>query len=228
MITQIYSLQTVQEAQDCVAAGVDYIGLASGTNANLPAELTLEEGKEIFDAVRGKIKCVSLVVADGPEEIYETVRYLQPDAVQVCGNVYMATPEFCREVKEICPGIEVIQAIGITGREAIPLAVEYGDHCDSLILDSVDPNIAGIGAAGFVNDWDVCAEIVKSTGCKVILAGGLGPDNVAEAIEKVRPWAVDSLTRTSRKNPDGSMEKDPALVRAFVENAKEAAKRLGL
>lgn len=228
MKTQIYSLQTVQEALDCVAAGVDYIGLASGTNANLPAEISLDEGGRIFDAVRGKIKCIALVVADTPEPIYDTVRVLQPDAVQVCGNNFMATPEFCTEVKKVCPGIEVIQAIGITGREAIPLAAQYGMYCDSLILDSVDPSIAGIGAAGFVNDWDICAEIVRNTDCKVILAGGLGPDNVAEAIEKVRPWAVDSLTRTSRKLPDGGMEKDPALVRAFVKNALAAAQKLGL
>lgn len=228
MLTQIYSIQTLEEAMGCVDAGVDYIGLASGTNANLPAEISLEDGKHIFEAVKGKIQRIALAVADEPEPIYEMCLALQPDAVQVCGNNFMATPEFCKEIKQKLPGIKVIQAIAITGPEAIPQAIEYGAYCDMLILDSVDPSIAGIGAAGIVNDWDVCAKIVQVTDCKVILAGGLGPDNVEEAIEKVRPWCVDSLTRTSKKYSDGHIEKDLALVQAFVKNAHKAAKKLGL
>lgn len=228
MITQIYSLQTLEEALDCVEAGVDTIGLAAGTDKDLPAELSLEEGKRIFDAVRGRIERVALAVADEPGPIYDMVRALRPDAVQVCGGTFAATPEFCRTVKEVCPGIRVIQAVGVTGPEAVPLAVRYGEYCDTLILDSVDPAIAGIGAAGIVNDWNICAEIVRATACQVILAGGLGPDNVAEAIEKVRPWGVDSFTKTSVRLPDGSTRKDPELVRRFVENAKKAAERLGL
>ena len=48
MITQIYSIQTVQEALDCVAAGADYIGVAAATHMHLPAEVNLEVGLEIF------------------------------------------------------------------------------------------------------------------------------------------------------------------------------------
>ena len=58
----------------------------------------------------------------------------------------------------------------------------------------------------------------------MILAGGLSPENVAEAIEVVRPWAVDSLTRTDL--PGGRRQKDPERVRAFVRNARTAAARL--
>ena len=51
MITQIYSIQTKEEALACVRAGADYFGLAAGTGKGLPAELTLPQAKEIFDAV---------------------------------------------------------------------------------------------------------------------------------------------------------------------------------
>ena len=227
MITQIYSIQTVPEALACADAGVDYIGFAAGTNKHLPAEISLEEGQRICAALKGKAQRVALAVANNEEEIISLVDALRPDMVQVCGNDYMATPGFCETVKDRF-GVRVIQAIGITGKEAIPLAIEYSAHCDYLILDSVDPSIAGIGAAGFVNDWDVCAEIVQRANCPVILAGGLGPNNVAEAIAKVRPFGVDSLTRTSVKYPDGRMEKDIDKVCAFVENTKVAADALGL
>ena len=225
MKTQIYSIQTIDEAQICLDAGVDYIGLAAGANAGLPAEISLETGREIFSFIGNRAGKVALSVADDPETIYIMARELKPDAVQVCGNKYAATPSFCKKIKEIIPSIAVIQAVGITGPEVIEKALEFSEFCDRLILDSVAPGIAGIGAAGVVNDWKVCKEIVSRAKCPVILAGGLGPHNVAEAIREVRPWCVDSLTKT---NLDGRMEKDPQKVKLFVKYAMETAKELGL
>lgn len=225
MKTQIYSIQTIDEARACIEAGVDFIGIAAGTDADLPAEITLEAGKEIFKFIGDRAGKVLLTVADSPELICRAVGELKPDVVQLCGNNYAATPEFCEKVREICPGIVVLQAVGITGPEAVGQAVEFSRFCDRLILDSVDPGIPGIGAAGFVNDWKICGQIVELAACPVILAGGLGPDNAAQAIREVRPWGVDSLTRT---NKDGKMEKDGEKVRLFVENAKKAAHELGL
>ena len=63
----------------------------------------------------------------------------------------------------------------------------------------------GIGASGQTHDWNIDAEIVKSVNAKVIEAGGLGPDNVADAIKKIRPYGVDSLTKTSIKYDHGNM-----------------------
>jgi phosphoribosylanthranilate isomerase len=140
----------------------------------------------------------------------------------------MATKQFCEQAKRIHSGILVEQAIGITGEEAIAQAVQYGAWCDELILDSVDANIGGVGAAGFTNDWSICARIVRQTPCRVILAGGLGPDNVAAAIEQVRPYGVDSFTRTSQKHADGTSAKDINLVKQFVTNARACAEKLGL
>ena len=228
MITQIYSIQTVEEALWCVEAGVDYIGMAADTKSGLPAEVSLERGKEIFAAIGDRAKKVALAVADDPAPIYEAVGALRPDVIHVCGNNYYVTPEFARDVKKLCPGIQVLQAIPMTGPGAIPLAERFGAFCDTLILDSVDPAIAGIGAAGFPHDWAVSAEIVRRVPCHVILAGGLGPENVAEAIRRVRPWGVDSLTRTSLRLPDGTLRKDPEKVRLFVERAHAAAKELGI
>ena len=62
----------------------------------------------------------------------------------------------------------------------------------------------------------------------VIEAGGLGPDNVADAIKKIKPYGVDSLTKTSIKYEGGNMEKDIEKVRLFCERADEAAKEIGL
>ena len=82
--------------------------------------------------------------------------------------------------------------------------------------------VSGIGAAGHTHDWSIDAEIVRSVPCPVVLAGGLDAENVRTAIEAVRPWGVDSFTRTSDRLPDGGSRKNIEKVRAFVQAAHEA------
>ena len=226
MITQIFSIQTVEEALGCIEAGADRIGLAIDTGVSLPNQVSLEKAKEIFDAIGKKAVKVLICVTDSDEQLYEPVSYLKPDVIHLCGYDYYATREFVQRIKELVPGIEVMQAIGIIDRSSIEEALYYSEFVDILILDSVDRTINGIGAAGFTNDWDIDREIVKKAKCKVILAGGLSPENVREAILKVKPWGVDSFTRTSDLLPDGTSHKNIEKVAAFVRNAKEAFKEI--
>jgi phosphoribosylanthranilate isomerase len=226
MITQIFSIQTVEEALGCIEAGADRIGLAIDTGVSLPNQVSLEKAKEIFDAIGDRAVKVLICVTDSDEQLYEPVSYLKPDVIHLCGYDYYATREFVQRIKELVPGIEVMQAIGIIDRSSIEEALYYSEFVDILILDSVDRTINGIGAAGFTNDWDIDKEIVEKAKCKVILAGGLSPENVREAILKVKPWGVDSFTRTSDLLPDGTSHKNIEKVAAFVRNAKEAFKEI--
>lgn len=226
MITQIYSIQTVEEALDCVEAGADYIGLAIDTGAGLPNQVTVQQAKTVFDAIGNHAKKVLIVVTESDEPIYEPLTYLKPDVIHLCGFDFKATEDFVRKVKELVPGIEVLQAIGVEDESSIDEALYYSSFCDTLILDSVDRSINGIGAAGFTNDWDIDAKIVKLAKCKVILAGGLSPDNVEEAILKVKPWGVDSFTRTSDVFPDGTSRKNKEKVKAFIQNARKAFEKI--
>ncbi len=226
MITQIFSIQTVEEALGCIEAGADRIGLAIDTGVSLPNQVSLEKAKEIFDAIGDRAVKVLICVTNSDEQLYEPVSYLKPDVIHLCGYDYCATREFVQRIKELVPGIEVMQAIGIIDRSSIEEALYYSEFVDILILDSVDRTINGIGAAGFTNDWDIDREIVEKAKCKVILAGGLSPENVREAILKVKPWGVDSFTRTSDLLPDGTSHKNIEKVAAFVRNAKEAFKEI--
>lgn len=219
---QIYSIQTAEEARMCVEAGADSIGVAVATGANLPSEVSVDTCKEIFDAIGKDAIKVLIVVTKEEEAIYEPLAALKPDVIHICGNEYFATPEFVQKAKALCPGILVLQAIAVDGPEAVDRARHYAAFCDWLILDSVDPKIAGIGAAGITHDWAISAQIVQAVDCPVILAGGLGPDNVAQAIHQVKPWGVDSFTRTSDKLPGGATRKNADKVRAFIENARKA------
>lgn len=93
----------------------------------------------------------------------------------------------------------------------------FQDVADYLLLDSRDPDTQLVGATGRRHDWRLSARIVSTSRRPVILAGGLSPDNVRDAIAAVRPWAVDSNTLTSRS--DDRTRKDPERVRRFIEAA---------
>lgn len=219
---QIYSIQTVEEALQCVQAGAEAIGVAVATGADLPAEVPEATCAEIFAALEGRAQRVLLVVTQTEEETVEYVRRLQPDILQLCGNRLPATPELAAQCRAVRPGLRVLQAVGVDGPGAIDRAKYFAGFCDMLILDSIAPGIAGIGAAGRTHDWSIDAEIVRSVPCPVVLAGGLDAENVKAAIEAVRPWGVDSFTRTSDRLPDGGSRKNIEKVRAFVQAAREA------
>ncbi|MDW7998591.1 MAG: phosphoribosylanthranilate isomerase, partial [Thermodesulfovibrio sp.] len=98
-------------------------------------------------------------------------------------------------------------------------AKTYEKVADMLILDTKTKD--RIGGTGLTHDWNISAMIVKEVNIPVILAGGLNPDNVAQAIEIVKPYGVDCNTGTKGANG----YKSPEKIRAFIQNAKGANNR---
>ena len=228
MITQIYTIQTPEEALAMIAAGVDHIG-TTPTSCGLPGEISFDTCKAIFEAVGDKAVKSALTVADDEQEIIDMITTLRPDIVHICGSRYYATPEFVKKAKELVPGIRVMQAIPVSGPESVEMAKKYAEFCDLLILDTNSENVPGIGAAGETHDWNLDKAIVDAVDIPIIIAGGLDPDNVADAIRFVKPGGVDSCTRTNLPKRPGEPEgKDIELCRKFCENAVAAAKELGL
>jgi N-(5'phosphoribosyl)anthranilate (PRA) isomerase len=101
-------------------------------------------------------------------------------------------------------------AISVTSDESIAIAKEFEDSADAVILDSMNKETGARGGTGKTHDWSISQRIVESTSSPVILAGGLNPDNVADAINAVRPYAVDVNSGVS--NPDGTKHSLSELV----------------
>lgn len=229
MVTQVYSLQYPDEALDCIRAGVDNVGLLLGDDM-CPAALTLEQARRVFDAVGKLAVKVAILMHKEEEAVIEVAERLRPDVVHLCNTVY-ATPEFTAKLRRRIPGIKIMQAVAVTGDEAIAEAKKYEGYADFLMLDSVavgvndvGATLNGIGAAGVTHDWNISKRIVDEVNIPVFLAGGLGADNVYEAVVKVRPYGVDSLTKTTKIENGVYIRKDIEKVRAFVENARRAAR----
>jgi len=110
-----------------------------------------------------------------------------------------------------------MRAIPVIDEASVEVTRSYQGVADFLLLDSYDPGTRQFGALGRAHDWNISRQIVDNVGIPVILAGGLGPENVAEAIAAVHPAGVDSKTKTDRADGTG---KDLAKVRAFVTAAR--------
>ena len=224
MIVQIYTVQTAQEALALCELGVDHIGITP-TALGLPGEVGSERAAAIVAAMDGRATTVALSVEDDVDAVVAMVRAVRPDILHLCGDIEKVTPEQVGVIRRRIGGVRIMQAIPMVSEVAIEHAARFAPVADMLILDSDSEEIGGIGATGAVHDWALSREVVRTVDVPVILAGGLSPDNVTEAIAAVRPWGVDSLTHTNRPLPGGGFRKDLALVEAFVTNAQSASTR---
>jgi phosphoribosylanthranilate isomerase len=216
---QIYTMQTVDEALAVAALGADHVGVTPA-DLGLPGEVSLARAADICAAVKGMATSVALSVDDDLQTIEGMVRTVQPEVLHLCGPPGVVGPGAVGDLRNALPDVAIMQAVAVTGAAALDRARSYESVVDYLILDSVDAEIPGVGAAGIVHDWEVSAAIVEAVEVPVILAGGLSPENVEDAIAAVGPWGVDSLTFTNRPSGDGGFRKDLERVGAFVVAAR--------
>jgi phosphoribosylanthranilate isomerase len=221
VITQLYTMQSVDEALACADAGADHLGITP-PHGGLPGEVSLRLAAEIVQAVGSRAKAIVLTVWTDPVAIAELVDATRPSILHLCPPPHLTSPAVVEAIRVRLPGVPVMQAVSVVGPESVAEAREFAKVVDYLILDTNDPNIGGVGASGATHDWSVSRAIVNAVPVPVILAGGLSPDNVAEAIRVVRPWGVDSLTHTNERLPNGGFRKDLDRVRAFIAAARTA------
>ena len=222
MFTQIYSIQTVDEALACVEAGADRIGVLVGVpGGKFPCAIHEDEAGRIFDALKGRAVRVLISVAENEKDILDQTERLMPDVLHLCAN-FEGSPEFRERLRLSLPEVKLMEAVGVVDESALEDAIKKAAYADLLILDSVSKTVPGVGAAGVTHDWSIDRAIVEAVDVPVILAGGLGPENVADAIKAVHPDGVDSLTRTSVVENGVILRKDMEKVREFCRIAKEA------
>ena len=97
--------------------------------------------------------------------------------------------------------------------------IEFLPFIDAFLIDTLNPKTGQVGGTGLVGNWTLAAQFVQESPVPVILAGGLTPANVARAIERVRPYAVDVNTGVKATS---DRSESPLLCRAFVKAARLA------
>jgi phosphoribosylanthranilate isomerase len=208
---------------DDVIAAVDSGADALGFNFYAQSKrcIALDTARQIADALPSTISRVGVFVNHATGEIQDAVARIRPSHIQLHGD---ESPQFLNNLPST---IKIIRAHRC-GADGLAPLVSYIEECRSLgrvpdaVLIDADAG-AAYGGTGHEVDW---ALIVKQRdaleGIPLILAGGLTPTNIAAAIEKVRPDAVDVASGVEREPG----KKDHALIRRFITAAREAFARI--
>ncbi|GAB3691374.1 N-(5'-phosphoribosyl)anthranilate isomerase [Salinarchaeum chitinilyticum] len=191
-----------------VAAGADAVGVITDVDVETPREVTVRHAADLLAGVPPLATGVLVTMPKTVGDAVELIGRTSPDAIQVHGTL---EPDAVADLRERVH-VDVIAAIG-ADEEALPA---YADAADALLVDT--PAADGGGGTGRTHDWDATREATADLDVPVILAGGLDPENVADAIETVRPFGVDVA---SGVESSGGV-KDHDALSAFVRNAREA------
>ena len=195
---------TEREDLDSVAAsGADAVGFTVDVPVETPREIDPRRAVELARATPPFVTTVLVTMPDDPEDAVELAARVQPDVVQVHGGL---TPGDLAYLSAKIHG-DVIKAVSPEDAE------QYDTVADALLVDSLDE--AGAGGTGDAHDWTRTAELTRRLSSPIVLAGGLTPANVAEAVETVRPFAVDVASGVESRPG----RKDPDAVESFVRRA---------
>jgi phosphoribosylanthranilate isomerase len=207
---KICCISSVNEAKLAIDHGADAIGLVGkmpGGPGPIPDWLIAEIVKKIHPPIASFL----LTSEQSSEEIIYHVKKVDTNTVQIVDELTTGTYS---DIRTALPHLKIVQVIHVTGEESIDEAVRISPNVDALLLDSGNPkaSLKTLGGTGNVHNWDLSREIVKAVNIPVFLAGGLHANNVRQAIETVRPFAVDIC---SGVRTEGRL--DPGKLEAFIK-----------
>jgi phosphoribosylanthranilate isomerase len=214
VIIQLYGITTPDDARLVVEAGADHVGVVLDEGFGTWDGVDASTARAIVKAL-ATAKIVALSLATDADAIRRTVETVGPRIAHLVRVTEVWSPDDVAALREQLAPVELMLTIGVRDVSAVALAERFAPACDYLLLDTAHPETDVVGATGVVHDWQVSEQIVHTVGTPVVLAGGLGPENVVAAMARVAPAGVDSETRTSRD--DDRRRKDPEKVRRFVE-----------
>ena len=178
-----------------------------------PRACPLDSAEAIGAELQRRLELVGVFVNATLDEIAETADRCNLSVVQLHGD---EGPAYCREVARRT-GAKVMKAVRV--RDAAQLHDLQRFHTDFHLLDAYSPRTPG--GTGETFDWELARRHPRTP--PVVLSGGLDPDNVGQAVETARPFAVDVASGTEA----APGRKDPAKLTAFVRAVEEADARLG-
>ncbi len=212
---KICGIRELADALVAAEAGADYVGLVF-----VPGRRRcLEPGaaRDIVKGLRGSggraPKVVGLFADQPLDEVNRIIRTCELDLAQLCGGEPL---EYCESIQ--CRVIKVVHVDATVPGEAAVTALgdrvrSYRDDGNLVTLDRL---VAGLqGGTGTSFDWEVAASL-SQRGLSFLLAGGLSPANVAQAVATVKPWGVDV---SSGVETNGA--KDHEKIQTFIDNARQ-------
>ncbi len=240
MIVQIYEIQTPREAEKCIELGVNHLG---SVILSLEAwrQPVLRETVRLTEGAKAKSSVIPLF-----REFDTTCRlldYYRPEFIHFCdaltdeaGDIkdLAKAVDFQAGMKEKFPEIGIIRTIPLPQKGEMPdfpfkeMAKQFQPISDFFLTDTwvTDAPVQGfVGITGETVDEEMARQLVQDSTVPVILAGGLSPQNVRDALLSVKAAGADSCTKTNRLDPQGApirFQKDFGKVADFVKAVRDA------
>ena len=205
---KICCISSVEEARAAVECGASAVGLVSEMPSG-PGVIAEELIAEIAARVPPPVATFLLTCRQDAASIVGQQRRCRVNTIQLCDRV---APEVYGELRAGLPGVSLVQVVHVRGEESVEEALGVAPQVDALLLDSGNQTLAvkELGGTGRTHDWRVSRRIRDAAPVPVFLAGGLKAENVADALEAVRPFGLDVC---SGVRTDGRL--DPAKLKRF-------------
>lgn len=201
------------DATTAVQAGVDALGFIFFENS--PRHIDPEEAKFIIEQLPPFVDIVGVFVDKKRKEVEEIIDYCRLDYVQLHGK---ESPKYCERLTRMAAPCQVIKALRVGPQLTAEQIDPYKPHVKGFLLDTYEKGT--VGGTGKKFDWSTIDELYLQK--PFLLAGGLGVENIMDALEHVCPYGVDANSGLE-KEPG---VKDHGLIRAFVKKVREYENRV--
>lgn len=207
---KICCIQSLEEAHLAIQYGASAIGLVSEMPSG-PGIISERLITTIAAMVPPGISSFLLTSHQSTSVIIDQQRRLRANTIQICDHL---TDGSYQDLRETLPGISLVQVVHVGGEKSIREAIAVAPHIDAILLDSGNQKLTvkELGGTGRRHDWRISRNIRESVPVPVYLAGGLCAENVAEAIDTVKPFGVDVCSGVRSKG-----RLDEAKLAAFIQ-----------
>lgn len=193
-----------------VEAGADAVGFIVDVPKS-PRNLSLDKAKKLIEATPVFVETVAVTVTNDLDHLNKINMDLHPSAIQVHST------QLYERMRDRLSNVQTIGAIQVRAELAVYTVIRIADNFDAILTDSYAPDKGG--GTGETHNWEFSKDVREAIYPKpLILAGGLNPENVREAIDVVKPYAVD-VSSGVESSPG---LKDQKKVLQFIQNVKEA------
>ena len=208
---KICCISSPEEARIASDAGADLLGLV-GPMPSGPGILDHAAARDIAQSLTGTASPILLTSTQTADAIIADAARVGVSRVQVVRHIDAAEAQ-----RLAASPLTYFQVIHVEDETALDLIEIYAPHCDRFLLDSGRPSQGTLGGTGNTHDWSISAEFVRRTPKPTFLAGGLTPQNAAEAIAAVRPYGLDICSGVRRGDTLNA-----ALLSQFIEAVQNA------
>jgi phosphoribosylanthranilate isomerase len=223
---KICGIRRPEEIELANLYGADAVGFITEVPVESPRKLDSDTAASLVSDVPKSLSSVLVIMPENFAKALELIEKVNPDIVQIHSKLPLSELEIIKEKTDI-PIIKTLsipaqdETSGKRSRKTSVISellkkvclLEEAEVADSILLDTGKPGKPG--GTGCVHDWSLSKRIAEKTRLPLILAGGLKPENVQEAIRAVSPYAVDTASGV-----ETSGKKDALKIRSFIEEVR--------